>query len=491
MGSWFSRVKPKAPATVATDTVIPLNANDDNVFNRAIAMAFMMRFDDVLDPERLHSSLTKLLDREGWRKLGARLRLNSHNKLEYHVPEQYDLKRPSVAYSHKKYNCSIEEHPLASRLPKATSRPAVAGTPPEEFQELMRRPDGPRSLQDYIYRDEPQLSLHIVSFDDATLVSLTWLHTFFDGMGRHELLTAWIAILEGRDIDVKPFHGFDIDPLAELGKNPTEPFVMADERLSTWGLIRFGLGYIWEIIRYPGIEGRIACIPAADIKALKSQANQELRAESTGSDKLFASEGDVLTAYIGRLWSQHLPKGSDRTVALGNVINLRPALAQDHLPADTAFISNATSIVMARVTAKDLQTKPLSYTAAAVRRSIQEQGTRAQLEARKALEKEHSIAFFGDKDMHLILLSNWSKARFFETDFSAAVLKAGETSKAQPHKLGRPSLILNASHVSGFPLRLAGLVAGRDLDGNVWWGGALRAGLWDKIAETLAEEATL
>ncbi|KXH36172.1 ankyrin-2 ankyrin [Colletotrichum simmondsii] len=486
MGSILSKTAPKAPATVATDTIIPMNPNDDTALNRGIVMGFMMRFDNVLDPERLHSSLTKLLGREGWRKLGARLRLNqSQKKLEYHVPELYNSERPAIAYSHQRHDCSIKHDPLASRLPKATSRPAVIGTPPEKFQDLMRRSDGPKSMQDYIYRDEPQLSLHIVSFDDATLVSLTWLHTLWDGIGRQELLTAWTAILEGRDDDVKTFHGFDTDPLTELGTNPTEPFVLADQRLSVWGLARIVLGYVWDILRHPFEESRIACIPAAYIETLKKKVNQELSEQSAGPEKLFASEGDIVTALIGRLWSQHLPANTNKPIVLGNVINIRPALAQDILPEKTAFISNATSLILTTITAEDLWTKPLSYTAAAVRQSIQEQGTREQIEARKALEKKHSAAFFGDKKMHQILLSNWGKAKFFETDFSSAVVEPHLASVAQPHKLGSPSLILNANYVSGFPLRFAGPIIGKDLDGNIWWGGTLRTGLWDRIAQTL------
>ena len=72
---WFSG-KPVAPERVPTDTVIPLYPNDDNRTNKAIALEFTMRFDEVLDPEKVSGALWKLLERPGWRKLGARLRLN-------------------------------------------------------------------------------------------------------------------------------------------------------------------------------------------------------------------------------------------------------------------------------------------------------------------------------------------------------------------------------------------------------------------------------
>ncbi len=36
----------------------------------------MLRFDDVMDPENLRMSLSRLLEIGDWKKLGARLRMN-------------------------------------------------------------------------------------------------------------------------------------------------------------------------------------------------------------------------------------------------------------------------------------------------------------------------------------------------------------------------------------------------------------------------------
>ena len=72
----FANSKPRQPERVATDTVVLLNFMDDTKIYRSIILDLMLRFDDVLDPEKLHSSLETLLDHGNWRKLGARLRLN-------------------------------------------------------------------------------------------------------------------------------------------------------------------------------------------------------------------------------------------------------------------------------------------------------------------------------------------------------------------------------------------------------------------------------
>lgn len=66
----------RTPLTISSDTVVPLHRFDDVLINRRVIVEFTMKFDDVLDPDKLRLSLEKLLSRRDWRKLGARLRLN-------------------------------------------------------------------------------------------------------------------------------------------------------------------------------------------------------------------------------------------------------------------------------------------------------------------------------------------------------------------------------------------------------------------------------
>lgn len=75
---WISS-GPVAPERVPTDTVIPLNNYDDTYANRSLAFDFHMQFAEVLDAERLSGALWRLLEKPGWRKLGARLRMNVRN----------------------------------------------------------------------------------------------------------------------------------------------------------------------------------------------------------------------------------------------------------------------------------------------------------------------------------------------------------------------------------------------------------------------------
>ncbi|KAI0384055.1 hypothetical protein F5Y04DRAFT_234500 [Hypomontagnella monticulosa] len=486
--------EPKAPLTISSDTIVPLHRLDDVPINRNVILEYTMRFDDVLDPDKLRLSLEKLLERRDWRKLGARLRLNDDGKLEYHIPESFSEKRPAFIYSHVGHNIEISKHPTGSRLPKATSKPTIFNDP-EEFAPLLRRFNAPQKLTDYLYTDAPQLSLHIVSFTDATIVSLSWPHTLLDAMGRKELLDAWIAVLEGRDDDVKPLLGFLQDPLELLGTNPEEPYVLAHRRLAPIQALFFAIAYIWTTLFWSrGEETRMIFVPAAHVKALHQSALAYLAAQTDPDEKVkpFVSEGDVLSAWVTRLALLHL-RDSDRMVSIMNAFGLRSILAKDLLPPTHAYVGNAVAAVWAYLSMRDLSARPLGYTAAAVRQSIAEQGTRAQVEARSAIDqaaaRRGKAAMYGDPGMVPVMVSNWSKARFFETDFSAAVVEKERTGSGnRANKVGRPSYIQPNGIVNGMPTRNSFPIVGKDAAGNYWLAGTLRKGLWGRVQQELDAE---
>ena len=58
------------------DQVEPLRFWDDDDVMQKIVMEFTYRFDDVLSPEKLKTSLERLLEIGEWRCLGARFKKN-------------------------------------------------------------------------------------------------------------------------------------------------------------------------------------------------------------------------------------------------------------------------------------------------------------------------------------------------------------------------------------------------------------------------------
>jgi hypothetical protein len=62
------------PAKIASDEVYPVYPWDDNKTLRSIIVTWTMVFDDVLDAEVLKRGLEGVIAREGWMKVGGRIR---------------------------------------------------------------------------------------------------------------------------------------------------------------------------------------------------------------------------------------------------------------------------------------------------------------------------------------------------------------------------------------------------------------------------------
>lgn len=76
MSKLFSRKPPTKVDQVGTDRMVPLHFFENRLLAQGNNMAVSLVFDDVLDPEKLRQSLGELIKREGWQRLGGRLRKN-------------------------------------------------------------------------------------------------------------------------------------------------------------------------------------------------------------------------------------------------------------------------------------------------------------------------------------------------------------------------------------------------------------------------------
>lgn len=84
----FKRSKPKVvqPPKVLTDDVYPVHFFDDTKPFRGMLLNWTLRFDDVLDADKLQSSLSRLLEIGDWKKLGGRMRLSVSSPLPLAPP---------------------------------------------------------------------------------------------------------------------------------------------------------------------------------------------------------------------------------------------------------------------------------------------------------------------------------------------------------------------------------------------------------------------
>ncbi|KAI1204079.1 uncharacterized protein F4807DRAFT_449024 [Annulohypoxylon truncatum] len=494
MGISWSSTRQTAPPVVPSDTVIPVHFWDNSCPGRSMVIFDLFRFDDVLDAGKLKTSLSKLLDRPGWRKLGARIRLNKNGNYDYHIPAYFDEERVPFAFHCEALDININEHPRASRF----RRDPNADTPRIQCHEadwidLMWQPGDPKGIGDYLYSDRPILGFRMITFVDATLLTISWPHMVFDTMGHAAFLRAWLLVLNGRDDEVPEFHGYESDPLGALGSQPVERYKYADKQFGTWHVIILGLRYAWDRLWDPKAEdgGRTIFVPAAYAQQLCETARSELKALQTKGEVSFISEGDIICAW----WAQQLalaliPKPSNQEVGLYNVYGLRGRLGQDLLPSSRAYVGNAFCSAPAFMTVKDILTRPLGLIAAAVRQSYMDLSTRDQLEAAMSLARtaqdKGGAALFGSPWMHWITCSNWTKAGLFDMDFSGALTqRLGEGD----HKAGKPTYIQihafqKSMLVSSF------VVMGKDAEGNIWLYGHLKEKCWAAVNKILEDAVT-
>ncbi|RGP72353.1 family regulatory [Fusarium longipes] len=470
--SFFS--SPIAPERVASDEVIPLHVWDDTPLYRRVAMYNLKVFDDVLDPGKLRASLETLVSQKTWRKLGGRLRKKDDGYLEYHIPAPFTKERPAIGFTHADLtNISKDDHPIASRIPKPSTHPAIVGDP-EETVELACGPGCPTSIDDYLYTDHPLLGLHVVSFKDATLVTLHWLHIACDALGMKDLYHGWVKAMKGLEIPEQ--QGYDYDPLVELGKHPKEAHKLADQRMTTASLLKYAAwnGYNFSLGKK---ETRMVCIPGWFMKKLRASALKELAA--SGVKDPFLTENDVLVAWWSRIAISHLPADTDRPVTIQVAMSIRQSLEKDLLSPDKPFIANCFGFTNLLLTTKELNQKPAGETAFRMRTAVNEQRTREQVEAYQAMVLD-SVAplpiLFGNGNTYQVSYSNWTRSKLFTVDFASAAVKPRDT-PLHPSYIGH--IQLPFKFPEGF------VVVGKDMGENTWLCGYRVDGLWDKVEREL------
>ncbi|TLD33371.1 hypothetical protein PspLS_01184 [Pyricularia sp. CBS 133598] len=430
----------------------PHNPTDDvfqlNVMDRAGAISNMMgwtmlRFDQVLDPVMLRETLVSVINTGDWRKLGGRFRRNSKGHLEIHVPKEFTEQRPALGFSHAVHTCRVQDHELGRQLPTYEPEEICLAPSPTTFHEFAQPEGVPQTLNDYLCSDLPQLWLHIVSFEDATLTCLTWPHATMDGAGLSELLMAWAYTLAGLPKEVPPCLSLKYDLLDDLVSDAPDRIVIKDERyFNADKVVSFAIMRIMWLVMLvlrvflaPKKECRNIWVPKRVMDKIRQEALAGLEAANEGgelgfsegltstpssaasakkgkeyssnalfpagivpdraSGRPFISESDALIAFFTRVAARALPAKSRRTVNISIILNIRDRLPTltARLPKPGVFVSNLAMSIQALIPAQAVipkkRTGPvgeenfssLGLTAASVRSSLHAGLTEPQLRA--------------------------------------------------------------------------------------------------------------
>ncbi|KAK6821786.1 hypothetical protein PG995_008500 [Apiospora arundinis] len=495
----------KQPLTIESDEVFPLHFLDNQMCARELVLTQTMLFDAVLDAAKVHDGLVKLLSTGDWRKLGGRLRKKRENCLELHVPKEFTEERPAVRFSAETFDISIAEHPLGSRLPRAASAAVAAeGGDPSihpgslDFKQFGIVTGWCTKQDDYYSRDEPVLGLRVISFLDATIVSLTVPHVIAGALALQSIFRAWSAALRDGDADgdapttIPPLLGARQDVLDGIGEgeeenDQTAPYVMVPREMKGWGLIKFVFRLLWSVFWRPVIGSRSVCLPHQFVSRLRDQCIKEAEAANGNGKPVFLSDGDVLTAWTTSFVVR--ARGGTRPALITNAVdvvgrlkNLQPQQKDredEERGKEGVYVQNLAIGLYTDVSLDLAMNRPLGEAAHAIRRSIQEQVTDEQLRAQMRMLKERGLgqrdALFGDPDAQFLINSNWTRFNMFNAcDFSPAIVSKPNKSSSAANGTtpttppGKPVYMHCGTVEDSRFQRDCFVITGKDLLGNYW-----------------------
>lgn len=476
------------------DIVYPTHMIDNVSVLKFLVMAWTMRFNDVLNADKLHKSLAELLTVGDWKKLGGRLRYghNRRGALEVHVPTTYTNERPAVSYSHQHYDISIEEHKVANLLPKASSRPSTfpGASGPWDFG---IPPGAAGSLKDYTSRDVPMIGLHIITFQDATIVTMTWPHVLFDAVGFSHLIEAWSAVLAGLKERVPKVMGAKQDVLYDLGDiaHSGPQYAASEARIiSGVAFILFVIRMLWVIFTQPTVESRIIYLPKDVVDRLHERALDDIKEDNWDLDDPWVSPSDAILAWLSRALVD--PSQAPRTISMTTPIDARTRLPQLH-NADGVYVQNMILGSFVNITEDDLR-RSLGKQALVSRRGLLQQLDESNLVGILQLFRKRwdigkmRAPIFAAPGSQLLVTNNRLKIDLFTAaDFGPAVIQAGKDQQRKTRPV-RPVHHYASSLNPGITMRNFVNIHTRDLDGNYWLSGFFTPRQWSRIEEGFQEE---
>ncbi|KAL2826220.1 hypothetical protein BDW59DRAFT_161059 [Aspergillus cavernicola] len=514
------------PTKVPTDTVIPLPRLPPYHFHK---VELVLKFDRVLDPDKLRGSLDRLLEMGNWRQLGGRLRRRKVGKLvsgtrteirlssilkklqddpknesfELHVPGEFTAERPAYRYTTSVEDCMISDHPVASKFPAATSGISIVNLR-DLLRPLINRSGLPLTAKDWVCSDYGALFFEQINFLDASLILIMFPHHLMDMTGFGIFVKSWVAVLHGREADVLPLASFSyslLDALAD--KTPADRYIWYNHLVKWPGTLLLTARALWGALW--GKEERLICIPGSLLDKMRDEAIKELAVSevppyighnhSVGDKVLeepalskplsFVSHSDVLVAWFTRLAASAASPSPATPLVLSNSFDIRPFA----LPSDAAYLMNSVCTAYTILPISKVLSQPISFLAAQLRHALDRERTMEQIEARYAWAKHVGfMSPIGSANMLQCIVTNWNKAGLFHLDFSPAVVdRTASSSGGAQSPAGGPCVASGFCNTSPLIRMLpnCGVILGRDSQGNWWMQWFLPRSSWAEIEKRL------
>jgi hypothetical protein len=380
----------------------------------------------------------------------------------------------------------IEEHPIYPMIPRATGVPQTYACP-VELEQLVAPHGIPGGVAHWVDSDCPLIIFTVVTFTNASLISIKWSHSTMDGVTIQAFWQGITAVLSNKPEKIPVFAGFDEDPLLPLAsKTPGEQYALHHMCSSGWVFAKFAINFIKEMALHKA-EQRYICIPGAYFEEMKRMALAEARAKATDPKaKIWLSENDVVLSWWSKTVVAALEIPEDVPIAISNTMDIRD-FTYGKIPRNSMYMGNALDSAVTFMTAGELLSQPLTAISLRTRNDMVRLRTQQQIEAKMALDKAAGgTQFLGPANQVQLLLTNWRKFDFYGFDFSGAILPGSDSRKERTTRPGQPATCFFATF-SKMNLRNVGPVIGKDSAGNWWLQWRLRTSAWPNVEKRLLE----
>lgn len=344
--------------------------------------------------------------------------------------------------------------------------------------------------------DHPILGLHVMSFENGTVVVLNYNHVLMDGGGSNAFMRAWTNVVNGRQADIAPLAGAWSDPLdiirEDIRQNGAETFVLQDRVIDMGDFLPDDKvapvqDPIWDMSSAES-RWRVICLTPRATEVILKQARDTM---PTGS---FATEDDVIAGWVAKTVAGFIPP--TRSVNLMRVYDLRRALTKAGiLETGSAYVQNMYQMAWALIPeAKDLADAPLHKIALELRSSLSGQTTTGQIRASiKARLDSGTTPLYGDpKGMIFTANSRVKNHNCKKIDFSGAVKRtfaAGGNRSTTDDKMlvqaGKPDYVEALVQLPGPPPGPNFIQSSIDWNGNRAICTFLSSTMWPKMEEAL------
>lgn len=416
--------------------------------------------------------------------------------LEIHVPREFSLAEPAIAFTHKSLmEMSIKSHPVAKQLPRRMDAPFTQSLPASsDFRTLQVRDGFPTSLDAMIESGQPQLSLHIHSFKDATVVGLAWPHTLMDGVARANLMRNWSLVVAGQEDKIDQIVGARRDVLVELMTDVSDPgeedvFDETQQQLKGFQLAQFASQWAWERLAGSPKHWRAMYVPAAIYDTLVGKVKSEANDMGPLSDrKMFIGEADAIVAAVAQKVALAEPK--PRPLTIMTLFNCQCRIEKLRL-CEGIFAQNMILLAYTLLSAHEARD-----TAAAIainhRQHMIQQTTRSQIvhSLRRLCNEVKAgnqlLPLRGQANSLMLAVNSMMKLDLITgINFSAAVVREGDNQNARSNPPGTMVNFFFKEVNESMPYLNSFTCLGRDHAGGAWFVGYLSSWVWDALEQDL------